>query len=364
VIAPPEPPPSIDPGRVKRLHDALDDLGYDQLLRAVRGSYPLTPYPPYEEFQRRVRGLPDSERLWFALLLLGRSLAAPAVREQLGDQLTDDLLALGVLAAHGSRLRTPGLGLTSYEGRYVFASLPIDYPTVRDREQRAYIGQESYLLASFLPPGRVSRALDLCSGSGLLGILMGSWADSVLAVDIDPVAVAVGSFNVELNGLAGIVETRQGDLWEPVGGERFDLVVFNAPFVPTPDGFQRLWFRDGGTDGLRVLGPILDGLRDHLRPQGSAIAYLEAFGDLQRPFLVSHLEQVAHKHGLAVDLFLLFRFAMSKVLRLGNRTKRIPRPAYRRLAEEQGATRYYRALLRARPGPAGVRVLDAGRYVR
>jgi len=364
VIAASEPPPKIDPPRVKRLRDALDDLGYDHLLRGVRGSYPLTPYPPFEEFRRRARGLPERERLWFDLLLLGRGLPAAAVAVSLGASLSDDLLALGLLRAQGSRLRTPGLGLTSYDGRYIFCSLPVDYPTVRDRERHAYVGPETYLLAHFLAPARTSRALDLCSGSGLIGILLASSAESVLAVDIDPLSVAVGSFNVELNGLGGLVETRQGDLWEPVRGERFDRVVFNAPFVPTPEGYPRLWFRDGGIDGLRVLGPILEGLRDHLAPGGTAVAYVEAFGDLQRPFLADDLARVARKHGLAIDLHLLFRFAMSKALRFAGSSRAIPRAAYRRLAEEQGATRYYQALLRARPGPGTVRVLDSGRYVR
>ena len=193
---------------------------------------------------------------------------------------------------------------------------------------------------------------------------MAGTAESVLAVDIDPVSVAVGSFNVELNGLGGRVETRRGDLWEPVGGERFGQIAFNAPFVPTPEGYPRIWFRDGGSDGLMVLGPLLDGLRDHLAPGGTAFAFIEAFGDLERPFLVGHLEQVARKHRLAIDVLLLFRLAISRVLKLAGRSRAIPRSEYRRLAKEQGATRYYRAILRARPGSAAVRVIDVGRYVR
>lgn len=364
MTAAPEPSLTIDPTRVKRFRDALEELGYDGLLRGVRGSYPLTPFPPYQEFRRRARALPERERTWFELLLLGRALPAEAAAEQLGAPLCADLLALGVLRAQARRLRTPSLGLTSYQGRYALGSLPPDYPTQKDRQLRAYIGLETYLLASFLPPARVPRALDLCSGSGLLGILLASTADSVLAADIDPVSVSVGSFNVELNGLSGVVETRQGDLWEAVpDAPRFDLIAFNAPFVPTPEGYPGILYRDGGPDGLRVLSPILEGLSDHLAPRGTAVAILEAFGDQRQPFLVPYLEEVARRHGLAIDLLLLFRFAMSRVLR-SNRNRAIPRPAYRRLAEEQGATRYYRAVLRARPGSPAVRVFDVGRYVK
>ena len=54
LIAAPEP--------LRRLRQALDDFGYDPLLRAVRGSYPLTPFPPYEEFRHRLTALPEAER--------------------------------------------------------------------------------------------------------------------------------------------------------------------------------------------------------------------------------------------------------------------------------------------------------------
>jgi len=353
----------LDPPAIARFRAALDELAYDALLRAVRGSYPLTPFPPYPEFRRRARSLPPGERLWFELLLLGRALPETAVKGALGTELAHDLQTLGVLNRRGAQLATRSIGLTSLDGRYVFASLPPNYPACRDRDLHAYIGQESYLLARFLPPDGYRSALDLCSGSGLLGVLMAGRAPRVVAIDLDPVSVMVGAFNVELNGLSDRVSTRQGDVWQPVAGERFDLIAFNSPFVPTPDGYRPVTFRDGGADGLAVLGPILDGLEAHLADDGCAVTYAEGFGDELEPFLARRLAEIAKSGGLAIDLLLLYRLSVAALVRMTAGNPRIPASAYRQLARDSGASRYYRTVIRVRRGPGRVRTIDAGRYL-
>jgi SAM-dependent methyltransferase len=358
-----EPVLGGDPEPIRRFAAALDEFGYDHLLRAVRGSYPLTPFPPYAEFRRRLRALIPSERCWFDLLLLGRPLHRLAIEDAIGAELTGDLLALGVLRTTGSRLATPGLGLTSFDGTYAMGSLPRNYPTCSDRKQRAYIGQESYLLAHFLPAMRSSSALDLCSGTGLLAMHLAARSDRVVAVDIDPVSVEVGRFNSILNGLEGTIDTREGDLWQPVAEERFDVIAFNAPWVATPAGFPGAVFRDGGPDGLSLLGPIFDGLDGHLSGQGSAVCYLEALGDERQPHLVRRLEALAERDGLAIDVLLLFHFPIAEFLAEVGRGRADGPARYERLAKDQDARRYYKLILRFRRGTPQVRLRDAGRFV-
>jgi methylase of polypeptide subunit release factors len=358
-----EPSLGRDRGLIRRFAAALDEFGYDHLLRGVRGSYPLTPFPPYVEFRHRSRALSPAERSWFDLLLLGRPLQRSAVEDALGVELTANLLSLGVLRTAGSRLATPGLGLTSFDGTYALASLPRRYPTCSDRRQRAYIGQESYLLAHFLPARRSASALDLCSGSGFLAMQLAGSSDRVVAVDIDPVSIDVGRFNSILNGLESTVDTRQGDLWQPVAEETFDVIVFNAPWVITPTGFPSATFRDGGPDGMRLLGPIFDGLDAHLGRRGSAVCYLEAFGDERQPHLLRRLEELAVRDRLAIDILLLFRFPIAEFLAEAGKSDAEGPALYRRLAREHDARRYYKLIIRFRHGNSGVRFRDAGRFV-
>ncbi|UCE47313.1 MAG: methyltransferase [Phycisphaerales bacterium] len=90
------------------------------------------------------------------------------------------------------------------------------------------------------------RTLDLGTGCGYLGLVASVFSNLVVATDYNERAVAVARFNALLNGITRM-ETRVGDLWDPIRGERFDLVLSNPPFVITPQ--RRLLLRDSGIRG-------------------------------------------------------------------------------------------------------------------
>ena len=148
-----------------------------------------------------------------------------------------------------------------------------------------------------------------------------------------------------------------------MAGERFDLIVFNAPWVATPRAFPSTTFRDGGPDGLSLLGPILDGLDAHLSRRGSALCYLEAFGDERQPHLIRRLEELARRDGFAIDVLLLFRFPIGVFLADAGKSEAGGPALYRQLVKEQDARRYYKLVVRFRRGKPGVRLRDAGRFV-
>jgi carbamoyltransferase len=129
---------------------------------------------------------------------------------------------------------------------------------------------DSLLLGEVASAARRGRVLDLCTGSGIQALLQSGNADTVVAVDINPRAVAVARMNAALNELANI-EVREGDLYAPVRGERFDLIVANPPFVTSPYDTAPS-FHAGGPTGDRVLRRILRGLADHLAAGGRAFA--------------------------------------------------------------------------------------------
>jgi len=340
---------------------ALDEFGYDALLRAVRGSYPLTPFPPLDEFRHRLTALPERERAWYQVLLLGMPMRAERIRSAFGEEMTDDLVATGLLRQRGSRLGTSGLGLVTMEGNYAVSSLDRSYVGGL-RQRRAWVDVESFLLAHFLPRTRRARSsLDLGCGSGLLSILLASTSRSVLAVDVDPFATSVATFNAALNDL-GNLEVRTGDLFEPVGLEAFDLVVVNPPMVPTIPEHASSTAADGGPDGLALVRRLLDQLGAHLTDEGQAIIYLEGIGDRDRPLVTEALERVSNRDSFATDVLILSRLPIGRAAAALARGRGNPLAAYRRLFREHGAERYYKLILRVRRGRPEVRLLDAGRY--
>lgn len=131
--------------------------------------------------------------------------------------------------------------------------------------------------------GRNAAVLDMGTGSGVGAVIAARYARQVAAVDINPAAVRCARANILLNHLEDRVEVLEGDLFAPVAARRFDVVLFNPPFlhgVPR-DAADRAW---RSTD---VAERFAAQLRDHLAPGGFALVLLSSFGgaaEFQRQF--------------------------------------------------------------------------------
>uniref|UniRef100_E6VGC4 Protein-(Glutamine-N5) methyltransferase, ribosomal protein L3-specific n=1 Tax=Rhodopseudomonas palustris (strain DX-1) TaxID=652103 RepID=E6VGC4_RHOPX len=130
-------------------------------------------------------------------------------------------------------------------------------------------------------PEAVERVLDLCTGSGCLAILA-AYAfpnATVDAVDLSKDALAVATRNVAEHQLDDRVSLYHGDLFGPLGDERYDLIISNPPYVDA-DGMASLPAEcraepamafDGGDDGLTIIRRILTEAKNHLTPDGGLL---------------------------------------------------------------------------------------------
>jgi ribosomal protein L3 glutamine methyltransferase len=130
-------------------------------------------------------------------------------------------------------------------------------------------------------PADVETVLDLCTGSGCLGILAARAFPhaQIDAVDISKGALEVATRNVTDYGLADRITLHRGDLFGPLGARRYDLIITNPPYVDAAGmaGLPReccaepkLAF-DGGADGLDIVRRILTEAARHLTPQGGLL---------------------------------------------------------------------------------------------
>jgi len=103
----------------------------------------------------------------------------------------------------------------------------------------------------------VGRALDLGTGCGVQALHLATHSDRVVATDVNRRALWMTRFNAALNGVAEKVDVRDGSFFEPVVGERFDLIATNPPFVISPATGERLVYRDSGLPGDRVVEDIV-----------------------------------------------------------------------------------------------------------
>lgn len=127
----------------------------------------------------------------------------------------------------------------------------------------------SALRGSGLAPGR--HVLDICTGTGAVAVAAAALgAASVTAVDLSRRAVISARANSLLQRVE--VEVRRGDLFSPIAGEQYDLVLCNPPYVPAPT--ERLprhtrgrsW--DAGPDGRALVDRICREVFEVLRPGG------------------------------------------------------------------------------------------------
>lgn len=115
----------------------------------------------------------------------------------------------------------------------------------------------------------VGSALDLGTGCGVQSLHLAAHAQRVVATDVNTRALWLAGLNAELNAVPdGRIDLREGSFFEPVRGERFDLVVTNPPFVISPATGERLVYRDSGLPGDRAVEDIVRTLPRHLADGG------------------------------------------------------------------------------------------------
>ncbi|HTT37411.1 MAG TPA: 50S ribosomal protein L3 N(5)-glutamine methyltransferase [Burkholderiales bacterium] len=129
--------------------------------------------------------------------------------------------------------------------------------------------------------GAVTRALDLCTGSGCLAILLAHAypAAKVDAVDLSPEALEVAARNVQDYGLEQRVRLMKSDLFSALGRERYDVIVSNPPYVARaamqtlPPEYRRepTLALSAGEDGMDVVKRILQDAGRHLSRAGVLI---------------------------------------------------------------------------------------------
>ena len=130
-------------------------------------------------------------------------------------------------------------------------------------------------------PFEVESVLDLCTGSGCLAILAARHFPhaAIDAVDVSKDALAVARRNVVDHGLQDRIALHRGDLFAPLAGKRYDLIISNPPYVDA-EGMAALPREcraepkiafDGGDNGIDIVRRILDDAKAHLNPQGGLL---------------------------------------------------------------------------------------------
>jgi len=185
--------------------------------------------------------------------------------------------AVHALLARRLQERIPAAYLTqeAWLGDFPFY---VDERVIVPRSHIAELLLEDGLAPWIGDPGRVRRALDLCTGSGCLAILLAhAFPEARIdAVDISPAALEVAARNVTDYALGARIEIRRGDLFAGLGARRYDVIIANPPYVtaasmralPPEYRHEPELALASGDDGLDAVRGILAGARRHLKSAG------------------------------------------------------------------------------------------------
>jgi release factor glutamine methyltransferase len=148
--------------------------------------------------------------------------------------------------------------------------------------------EDSFLFAENLQVREKDKVIDMGTGCGILGILAAAKAEEVLAVDINPYAVMCAKENARLNHASGKMLFAQGDLFGPIrAGEKFDLILFNAPYLPSEADEESSWLDRawaGGVFGRDVINGFIQEAPKYLKHDGEILLMQSTLSDVEETF--------------------------------------------------------------------------------
>lgn len=146
--------------------------------------------------------------------------------------------------------------------------------------------EDSFLFAEYLLGESGKIVLDIGAGCGILGAVAAANAERVVAVDISPDAVRCARDNAELNRLIGKFSFIQADLLGPLNTDvKFDLILFNAPYLPidycaSASWLERAWA--GGKTGGEVIDRFICQSPHHLTPDGQILLLQSTLSNVEK----------------------------------------------------------------------------------
>ena len=145
--------------------------------------------------------------------------------------------------------------------------------------------EDSYLLANNLDIKSGQSVLEIGTGSGIIAMYASKFTDKITVTDINFNAIELAEENFKINNIENI-EVLYGYLFEPVKNRKFDVVLFNSPYLPTEEDDilddNLNYAFDGGLDGRKIIDLFLNDIKNHLNPRGKVQLIQSSLSDTKK----------------------------------------------------------------------------------
>jgi len=172
--------------------------------------------------------------------------------------------------------------MKSLEKRVFYADLSLDvYEEVYEP------AEDTFLIADVLNQtvAEGETVLDVGTGCGILAVIASKKAKKVVATDVNPHAVECAKQNAEASRVLSKMQVRLGDLFEPISEtEKFSMIVFNAPYLPSTQSEHRSWRGRawaGGSTGRRIIDRFMRDAPSHLTTKGRILLVQSTLSDVK-----------------------------------------------------------------------------------
>ena len=259
-----------DRARLARLAQHLTAIGFTEDGVRASGAAAATAADPWSFTSGNAGADGSPLSVITTLFFYAASVERRLVDAALGTLSVTDLDDLGLVEIADGLVR-PLYHVRPYQGLFVASDLP-------GANAEIVLGAvpASETLARLTVRKPAARALDLGTGCGLQALLLARHASQVTAIDINPHAAALASFNAALNDMSHLV-VREGSWFGPVANERFEIIACNPPYVISPD--TSFTFRDGGLKRDEVSRMVIRESAAHLAEDGFATVLINWIHD-------------------------------------------------------------------------------------
>jgi release factor glutamine methyltransferase len=148
--------------------------------------------------------------------------------------------------------------------------------------------EDTFLLADYLAQvvEETDTVLDMGTGCGILAIVAAKKALKVVATDLNPHAVECARSNIRTDNVSSKVDVRLGDLFKSIRKtEKFDLIIFNAPYLPSEPHEEKTWIGrawGGGHSGREIIDTFIDEALQYLKEGGGILLAQSTLANIEK----------------------------------------------------------------------------------
>lgn len=291
----------------KNFGDFLKKSNYKFIYNSIAGSFCMVE-PWIDELiaLELISKLHKNDRIMTEFLLLGISQKKEDMVEIFGEEGIRFILDSYLGKELDNFIEATGYVILPISSLYLIVTLPSNYTNAKFLYSNIYIGSDSIKLMKYVKNEKFMKVLDLCAGSGIQGFNLYNQADKIISVELNDVSYNSILINQKMNGISyKKFQAVKNDLNNYIENceDKFDCIICNPPFVPSPKSIPLPMCGDGGEDGLNFVRSIVKGYNTILNFRGKGYLVLECVGNDEGPFVLDCMKSILNKGIINIALF-------------------------------------------------------------